>query len=588
MKKRVLLLLAALVFALAFAAACRRGPAEGEVGDLLVGPILGSNVQTPNMDIDRPFYEFHMWYGYDWYGIRPWAEDTISAHWGDVFNIHIRQTNPDSDAMGTLTLMVTADDMPDAIWMDRNQHSMRLAELGLLVSVNDMKAMVNNTWYDDYVGPDTQRMFEFYGVNYVIPNWARMGSIGVEGGATGGNQGWMITESVWNAVGSPVIRTFEDMFDYAVAVRNAGLTNYMGAPVIPMLTNSQGDFGVGFVNAIYRSMGGVVDQWWYSIIGDGSYGSLLRVPEWREAVLEANRWFREGLYAITNMTQTQDEFRANLNTGRGGLIWYDHSQDEGHGFRRMLREADPGNSIELIHFDYNGRTHLYPPARGLSPDRINHEVHNSLGWNSIFVTTTATRPDRIFEWATWLLTPMGAIEMMYGPSGHLWDRLDHNGFPVIHTAPSVLPDAVYTEMGIWHWTLAGPSNHVDDIKFAVNDSLPEHERSWVETHQAHRYTPRLRLTNEFVIIAQQIEGQSDLGIRRTQIHDRFEELLPLAIMAGSRAEAEAILNDMLAFAEGLGLADIERVYNQQYQANIGMQIGQFTQSNGSIFFPPGR
>ncbi|MCL2189974.1 MAG: hypothetical protein FWC16_13260 [Defluviitaleaceae bacterium] len=583
--KKLLSLAAALVLALALITGCGRGGSDvGEVGDLLVGPMLGANVETPNLDIDRPFYEFHLWYGYVWRSGQPWGEDATSAHWGEMFNIYVRQSNPDANAMEVLSLMITANDLPDAIWMERDAHAMDLARLGLLYSVAEMEAMVNNTWFRDYVGPETQALLSWNGVNYGIPNWARTGTIGVDGGATGGNFAWMVTTNVYEAVGSPVIRTFEDLFDYAVAVRDANLTNSVGAPIIPLLTNDGPNFGTQFVNgAIFRSMGGAVDQWWYTILPDGTYGSVLRIPEWREAVFEANRWFTEGLFPVTNLTNTVDDFRANLNTGRGGLIWYDHSQDDAHSFRRILREGDPGNSIEIITIQEGGRTYLYPPARGLPLSRIYHEHHNTTGWNSIFVTRQAERPDRIFEFFTWLLTPMGSIEMMYGPRGELWDSLDHNGNPVMRPGvfPSLLPAEEVTRLGLWRWDLVGASNHVDDIKFAVNESLPEEYRSWVESQQANIFTPRLRLTNEFVAIMQEIDGTSPLGIQRQQIGDRFEEVLPQAIMAGSRAEAERILDDMLAFAEGLNLVEIERVYNARFQYNLGTQGGR------SIFRPPG-
>jgi len=580
--KRIKLLgvLAVLVFALAFLAACGNGDDEVVgIGQLAVGPVVGANVEAPP-DIDRDHYRFHLWYGYTWMSGFPWGECVISAHWAELFNIHMYQSNPDATAMEVLMLMVTADDLPDAIWMERDQWAMQLASLGLLVPIEEMQAMVHNTWYNDYVGPETQSLLSFNGVNYAIPNWARTGTIGTPGGATGGNMAWMVTTDVFEAVGSPTIRTFEDLFDYAVAVRDAGLTNSLGVPIIPMLTNDGDSFGNEFISAIYRSMGGVWDGWWYTIKPDGTYGSVLRIPLWQDAVVEANRWFREGLFPVTNLVNTEAEFLANLNTGRGGLIFYDHSQDEGNNFRRLLREGDPGNSIELIYFEYGGRINLYPPARGLSPLRIYHEHHNTLGWNAVFVTTSAERPDRIFEFFSWLLTPMGVIEIMYGPRGVLWDSLDANGNPIMNVAPSLLPAEEQERIGLWNWTLVGASNHFDNIKFAVNNAMPEEYQSWVETIQYRLFTPQLRLTNEFVAIPLSIDGTSDVGIRRQQIADHLEEMLPQAIMAGSEAEARSILDSMLAFAEGLGLSEIEQIYNERYQYNLGTQ-------GGSIFRPPG-
>jgi len=407
-----------------------------------------------------------------------------------------------------------------------------------------------------------------------------MGEIGVPGGATGGNNAWMYTRSVWEAVGSPEITTFYDLFDFAVAIRDAELTNPNGVPIVPFLQRSGDDYGMLFINFIYRSMGGVVDGWWWSILPDGTYGLNFRNPLWREAVMEANRWHREGLFPTTNLTHSYDQFRENLMNGLGGLILYDHSADDSNQFRRIHSEAFPGDSIEVITIPYGGRTYLYPPALGHAPSRIYHEHHNSLGWNGSFITTSAERPERIFEFLTWLLTPLGSVQMMYGPQGVLWDELDSDGFPILHTGPATLSSERRDEIGTWTWDFVGHANNVDNAKFAANARLPEAERNWVETMQATIFTPNLRITDEFVLIPWSIEPGTDLAIARTTIQDHFEEMMPQIIMAPTREDAEALFDQVKAFAEANGVEEIERVYNERFQYNVAMQ-------GGSIFRPPG-
>ena len=529
--------------------------------------------------VEREFYKFRMWYGYDWYSPDPWGGDKISAHWRDMFNIEVDQSAPDTNPMEVLMLMVAADDMPDAIWMDRNEQNMAIARMGLFVPVNDMKKMVDNTWYDDNVMQQTQIFYQIDGVNYIVPNWNRIGEIGVRGYATGGNNCWMVTTKIWEAVGSPEIRTYEDLYNYAVAVRDAGLTNYLGAPVIPMATDDGSAFGMNFVNAIYRSYGGVIDQRWFSILPDGTYGCNFRNPIWRDSVLEANRWYRDGLFPVTNLTNSSDEFLATINTGRAGLMYYDHSQDSSNRFRRILREGDPGNSIEIIVIEEGGDSYLYPPANNLSPARMTHEQQSTLGWNGTFITTSAEHPERIFEWATWMLTPVGNIEMMYGPRGGLWDSLDSEGHPIMKTYPAQLSAEEYADYGLWQWTLNG-SPHTDPTKFAVNNSAPPQYQDWVETIQYTLFSPYRMITDEFALIVQSIDPGSDLAIRRKQIEDHFEEIIPQVIMAGSRADAESMLEELLAFAEGLGVAEIEAKYNERWKYNVDVQ-------GLTIFTPPG-
>jgi len=565
-------------------AACGNGGGGGDDGAAAPPAAGGNGGAAANGEAaaggERDFVEINMWYAYTWYTPDPWGDDMVSAHWGEMFNIHVNQSNPDANAMEVLMLMVTADDLPDVIWMDRNEQNVQLARMGLFVPINDLVEMVDNNWYNENISATTQAFFEIDGVNYIIPNWARQGPVGVAGFNTGGNDAWMITTAVWEAVGSPELRTFEDLYNYAVLVRDAGLQNSLGHDVLPMVTDDGGSFGNVFVNAIFRSMGGFPDMWWYTIKPDGTFGSNFRNSVFIDAVVEANRWFREGLFPITNFTNSGEEFLATLNTGRAGLMFYDHSQDDTNSFRRILRENDPGNSIELVTFIENGVLYIYPPAGGLPPSRIYDQHGGTLGWNGSFITTSAARPERIFEWLSWLLTPMGSIEMMFGPRGVLWEELDANGFPILLRPPGLMTAEERAEVGTWAWTLAGHANNVDNAKFAANNALPEQYRNWVETMQYEVFTPRRWITDEFALIALQIEPGSDLAIRRQQIGDHFEENFPHVIMAGSEAEARQMMDSMLAFAEALGLAEIETIYNERWVYNSNLQ-------GGSTLRPPG-
>jgi len=566
--KLKLILALMVVLAMAFAACGEDSATPGATGN-------GGD------DGDRPHYEFLMWWNYTWRTpSHQWGDDYTTRHWGEMFNVHMHQDNPDANAEEVLNLRIMADDLPDVIWMERGPQNMQMSQLGLFVPVNDMIEMVGNSWYNDNIGESTRRMFEVDGVNYIIPNWSRVGTIGDLGGSTGGNNAWMKTTSVWEAVGSPDLNTFEDLFDYAVAIRDANLTNPNGVPIIPALVRADDSFGIMFVDAIYRSMGGVVDGWWWSILPDGTYGLNFRNPYWRAAVMEANRWHRYGLFPTTNLTQSYDQFRENLMNGLGGLIFYDHSADDSNQFRRIHGETFPGDSIEIIMTEYNGRVYTYLPALGLSPSRIYHDHHGTLGWNGSFITTSAERPERIFETLTWLLTPLGSIEMMFGPQGHLWDELDAEGFPVLHTAPAGLTSEQRDDIGLWNWDFVGHANNVDNAKFAANNRLPEYQRNWVETMQATVFTPNLRLTDEFALIPWSIEPGTDLAIARTTIQDHFEEMMPQIIMAPTAEDAEALFDAVLAFAEANGAAEIEEVYNERFQHNVSMQ-------GGSIFRPPG-
>jgi len=532
-------------------------------------------------DGDRDFITFEWYFNYDWFNPLPWGDDLITAHWGEMFNVHVETRAPDATPTEVLNLMIVADNLPDVIWMERDDHNAEMTRLGLFYSIDELVAMVDNNWYHENVPASTQSFYEVDGVNHVIPNWVRAGVIGQLGEATGGNWAWLKTTNLHEAVGSPSFTTFEDLYAYAVAARDAGLTDSGGAAVIPVLFNGGQDYGQDFVNMIYRSFGGATTGWgdWFGIKPDGTFGTRWDNWVWREAVLEANRWHREGLFPATNLTNTPDQFRENLMSGRAALIVHDHSDDNTHSWRRILRENDPGNSIEVIISQQTGDDiFLFPPARGLAHTDINSDTHGTLGWNGSFITRSAEHPGRIFEVLTWMLTPLGSVEMMFGPQGELWDDLTPEGFPILHAFPDALPAAEHERIGIWRWNNHGHSNHVDNAKFAANAAIPEEYRNWVDLMQATLFTPRQRLSDEFQILALTIDSTEPLGINRTMIIDHFEMMLPQVILASTAEEAEALFDSVVDFAFSHGMAEIEERYSAQWEENKARQ-------GGSVFAP---
>jgi hypothetical protein len=170
--------------------------------------------------------------------------------------------------------------------------------------------------------------------------------------------------------------------------------------------------------------------------------------------------------------------------------------------------------------------------------------------------------------------------MILGPAGYMWDELDAEGFPILHTPPGTLTADQLSDIGAWRWTFSGHANNVDNAKFAANAALAPEYRNWVETMQQTIFTPNMFISDEFAVLTPTIDPTEDLGIARTLITDHFEANLPLIIMAPTAEEAERRLDETLAFAEANRLAEIEEIKNERYQYNVQLQ-------GGSAFRPPG-
>jgi len=519
---------------------------------------------------EQEFYVFSYYENYDWAAGDIWdfgVRDKTSQFWSEKFNLKLDISAPDANAEEALNLRISANDLPEAIWMDRGPINIRMARLGMFIDLDTLKPMLDNNWYDDNILPQTQEQLKIDGKLYGVPNWARKA-------ASGGNNAWMVTTGIYEELGSPELKVYDDLFNYAVAIRDSGVKSPDGLDVIPMATEDTGGDGRSFVRAIYRSLGAPYDDdWTYGRVGD-EYLNLMRDPLYQEALVEANKWFTEGLLKPTNFTDTREQFLEKLKSARLGLMWYDHSQNDGNNFRTAVRETYPGNSVELVTVEQGGKTYLYLPANGLGYDKIYGEHYSTIGWNVTCITTAAKYPERIFEFMSYLLTKEGSIEMMYGPQGICWNELDSIGNPIIVNNPALMTEEERDDIGIWHWTLAGHADNVDITKFAVNDAQPPELRNWVESCQAHIFTPLMTpLTDEFLNIRDTIENDSPEGEQRKLCEDYLQAQIPKIIMASSSGEAQKMIDEANAFLDSNGMPGVEEIYNVKYQENLGMQGG---------------
>jgi putative aldouronate transport system substrate-binding protein len=494
-------------------------------------------------------YTFTHYFNYDWWGIKPWAEDEVSKYYQKKYNITVEFSKPDSDPKAKLTLMMSSGDLPDSIMMDRGEDNIKLARGNFLVPIETY--MEKNKSYEDAVLPQTIKQLQIDGKLYGIPNWPRKG-------ATGGNDVWIYDTRLWEAAGKPDLSTFEGLKAYALKAK--GTKNPEGLDVIPFATDTLASDQARIARAFYRSMGGVLPHGWYTVAG-GKFESAFRDPVFKQAVMEANDWYRQGLIVDTQFSDTEDQITEKLVNGRVALAYYDHSKNETNRFRTLRMQTAAG-TFELTNPPY-------PPANGLSKDKIYADWKETIGWNVTCITTKAKYPERIYTLWTDFLTLEGSMIMMYGPKGpdFNWEQMDADGLPILKKAESELSEEEYNKLGCWFWAMPGQSDFVDQTKFAVNAKLPPEKQNWVITQQANVLTPIMFVDDEFVGIPDVIDAKSQDGVNRTTCEDQIKAQLPKIIQAASVAEAEKLYNELVDFLDKNGMPAIETAYNTKWQQN---------------------
>lgn len=511
-------------------------------------------------------YEFDAYYSYQG-SVKPWGEDAASKYMNEKFNIKVNYSCPEADADSKLNLMISSDDLPDVIILDRNANWLKLINLGKLVDINTLK--YEGCSFDEDILESTQKLLSVNGGLYGIPNWARKS-------ATGGNMSWMVNHDVYEQLGSPELKTLEDLHQFMLDAKEANVKTSDDQSIFPWLPR-QDDNGFYTVSAIYRSYGNpnLIDTYWSQ--ADNDVKLAVYDDNYIAALKIANQWYKEGLFPETTYTDSNDQFTEKLANGRAAITYYDFSQDDTNHFRTLLQEKD-GNTYDLLGWELKDSP-IYPAADGV--DYVYGEEGGTVGWNVNCITTKAENPQRIFDLYTWMLTKDGSINMMYGPEGGLWEGKDEEGNPILKKPEEELTSDEKNAAGCWFWSQPAHSDNVDLTKYAVNEQQPEGSRSWVISIQDHVFTPedsihpaipgQKFLTDENTGLSLEIDPTDDLGMARQAITDECKMRIPQIIMASDDATFDKLVQDLKDFAESNQVHDIEKIYTDKRASNIELQ-----------------
>ncbi|MBQ2668280.1 MAG: hypothetical protein IJF56_06620 [Clostridia bacterium] len=516
-------------------------------------------------------YAFEIYANYDWWSIQPWGEDAATAHWNELFNIEVEWTKPDADAAAKLNLMVTSGELPEVIYMDRNSDFEKLCKMGIFVDLNTLKYEGNP--YDEALTQATQNLLLVDGGLYSFPCWPRKG-------ATGGNDTWQVLGSVYEQLGKPEIKTMEDMHDYVVAVKEAGAKNTKGETLIPFITGETSN-GSKIINAFLRAQGrpNRPQDWWSQQQGgsEADYCFALEDEYIVKAIKEANKWYNEGLFPQTVFTDSVDQTKEKMSTAKAAVLYYDFSQDSVYKYNQLV-EQDMNDRYLVLGWDVKESpifvTHEYAeyPAFG--------DENGTTGGGGPCITTSAENPGRIFDLFGYMWSKQGSIEIMYGPEGLLWEGLDENGNPMLKKPEAAFTPEEKNAAGCWLWATPAHSDNIDSTKFAVNEMAPEDQRDWTISIQANLMSPNESDDDPISLPGQKyicddntnvynvIDAASDLGVSRQLIHDECNAKVPMMLMAKDEAEIDALIADLIAFANSNGKDDILAAYNEKHEANI--------------------
>lgn len=583
MKKRVLALLMVIALVAGVFAGCGGDNNSSQGGTSSTAPSkpaddnqssaadpVNTNVSTGPADCSEP-YDFTVYYNYTGWN-KTFGQDETSKYLCDKFNISVNWYGPDSDPDAKLNLMVSSDDLPESIILDRGPMLNKIARAGLLQDL--AQYMYEGNTFEQDVTEGARAMQAVDGVVYGVPNWSRKG-------ATGGNYQWIVNTDTYEKAGSPKLETFEDLHQYALKVKELNPTSYSGQSVYPFWC-TQTDNAYYVYQPFYRATGmpNIIETFFTQENSTIQY--CLESENFIKALKEANKWFNEGLFTAEVFTDNHEQFLEKVTNARPALLWYDFSQDSIERFRQIVHE----NTNNEVSYEVLGHklgqfpdSPQFPPMEGV--EFCYGDETGGVGWNVNCITKKATDPQRIFDLWTYMLTPEFSVILQYGPEGGtMLDHIDENGAPVLKKNESEFSPAEKDATGAWFWAQPAQSDYVDGTKFVLNDQLPDDKKDWVIDIQAHlcsydEENPQIGqkfMTDENTGLASEIDPQTDLGVAFQSLKDKSKEMLPKIIMAKDDAEFDKLVQETLDFMKSNGQSDeVCKVFQAKHDANIEAQ-----------------
>ncbi|MNI00865.1 Bacterial extracellular solute-binding protein [compost metagenome] len=487
---------------------------------------------------------FTIFGNYSWYTMPPWGKDVFSKEVMEKKKLNITAISAGGNAEAKLNTMIVGGDLPDVIWGDRPGFD-RLQENGVLVPLDPYLDKYPNLrkWAGDDL-LNTLRAKD--GKLYLFPNWYT--------DKPTGNAGYVVNKKIYEALGKPKLETTDDLYSYLKLVKEK-----YGNDIIPF-EPGQAREGKG-VDMLFSAF---AEEHPASFLGtlravpkDGKFVSLFSYPVYKESLIFVNKLYREKLMTQDALTQTVDQVREKLNTGRVAVYADITAIDYASPANDLLKKADPNAGYFMI----------WPIRKeGLDKNKIKVAHFDRAGWNAAGITTKAKDPEKIFATLDWMTSPEGMREIVWGPEGMYWKGLDADGLPVLTEKFVSDPDRQKNMSATDNLQFVGNASYNDKVKVKAELSMPADKRSWSTLYQdSITWKTHMDLTAMRGI---EPMPDSEEGIIREKIIQLYMKARGQAILAKSEQEVGEILEKAEKDAQALQYQKLLDHFTKRWQENI--------------------
>lgn len=489
--------------------------------------------------ITLDWYVNMSWFSYDW------GTTLISKYVQEKTGVSINFIVPAGNENEKLNTMIAANSLPDVVTLGWWEEGVRkMVEGELVYSLNELADQYDPYFYE----VANEQLLGWYqmddGKTYGYANFSVTPS-DFETARTTSNQSFMVRKDMYEAIGSPEMRTPEG---FLAALQKAAETfpEVNGQPLIPFGAHEFGDTGCYtferyLANFLAIPMG-----------KDGKLYDWKNDPEylnWLKVFRKANEL---GLISTDVFIDKRAQMEEKIAQGRYFSMLYQNS-DMVSG-QQALWDKDPNTAYMAI----DG-----PANSNMDDARVSGPA--IAGWTLSLITKNCKNPERAIGFFSYWISDEGQRDFYLGEEGVIWDMVD--GKETMKTE--------YADMM--------QNNRDEHNKVVGQDSLWMLGNSLIQANWAPGDAPSMAQmkawTEPYTVSYTEFDnidppGDSEEGIIKSKIDQAWGLALPKMLMAASDEEFDQLYQNFYNEKIALGFEKLEAYQQAKYEENLrklGMQ-----------------
>lgn len=490
------------------------------------------------------------------------SDNPMHAFLREISGVYLDIDIPIGDANDKLNMLLVGGDYPELVRHSNATTMNTMISEGIALPLEDLidqygpniKAAFGDTY--DYLFSEDGHIYSLpsgfgqsaYSADVIPSTWS----------------GWTfnIREDMWQALGSPEIKTLDDAYDCLVKMKEAAPTNVQGADYYPL-----GGFVQGWQNmleTLIQSAGGYNGR--YYIDGENQLSYWVRAPWALEIVKWYNKVYREGLLDPEAFTMDRATFSAQKIGGDQiksyfGIHYYVNSQipnlnalgvENGYWQNFPISVAEVGQQPNLVSESRMGGGYL------VMTDKLKDAPE---------------KQKAIIEMLNAMMDPYNNFVIINGLENINWE-FDANGKPVLTQAYlDRLKDKNLTTADVIAYNVSGADTFAGIFTKSLGASqwgtymaLKDDPAATGSERTLERQSRLIGYNYDTTFFAgMNAKASDDLMYSYSNIDKTFSNEVYECILADSEEKCVELFNKYVSDLDAMGLKALEEFWNTAYQ-----------------------